>query len=523
MKVSRDEVKRLMAAFEQNHPVECYVCFDWNVWPLLRVQVAYEAVMKSLSENQDSDQLTTPGFLANWRQFFLVRALQKLLRLVHLLPNVLPEKPAVVAEDEFGNEHPAATKGEVVFLTHSGRRLDLNGRNYEIYSDPIVSQLNSLGVESLVWEKGVPVAPRYSKSYWIDSFLIDALSKQVSIPSLSEPPWFKDFVPLAHKLLGRDFVWSEIEWKISHLQRVSIVFEQWLHAVEAKLLVSAVWYDLVAMAATLAAKRLGVVSVDLQHGLQDEGHFAYSCWEGSPVGGYELVPNMFWNWGEHQAEQLSRNNPAFRTSGFVAAGNSWLNVWRADEASLFDMVRLEPSIIGKLEKSKKTILVTLQGRGSYDDLVLTAIDKSPLDWLWLIRLHPSTCPEVARRLKVRLDTVAAERVEYEMTTRLPLYVWLKACDVHVTGFSTCALEALVFGKATIIVTQDGVDSYGDYIEKGVMAFAGDGEKLIQMLSDFTPTPLHCKLVAQSDFVEPSNSLVALLGILESAGINTSNP
>lgn len=524
--MNRKEALTRMALFEQTHPVEEYVCFDWCVWPLLRVQIAYEAVIKNLSENLEP---TNPQAECGareregWRRFLPVKGLRKLLSHVPLLRNALPVKSgAVTAEDEFGDEHPAAVKGDVVFLTLSGRRLDLNGRYYEIYSDPIVSQLNTLGFASLVWERGLPTVPRYSRSSWIDRPLQAALLQQGILPPLPEPPWFKDLAPLAQELLERELLWGEVEGKIRRLQQSSLVFGEWLQAAGAKLLVSVCWYDINVMAATLAAKRLGLVSVDLQHGLQDEAHFAYSCWEGSPSGGYELVPGMFWNWGERQATQLIKNNPAFRTSSFIAAGNSWLNGWRTEGDNFIARVGLDSSFKDKLKKSTKRILVTLQGYGSYDDLVLSGIEKSPADWLWLIRLHPATRPEVARRLKERLDIAAPARVEYDRATCLPLYALLKACDIHVTGHSTCALEALAFGKPTIIVSQDGVDSYGDYIEAGVMAFAGDGEALVRLLAEFEVAPGQCETVAEKDSASPDQAALALLSLLEKAGMMLSS-
>lgn len=514
--MNRKEVALRMALFEQQHPVEDYVCFDWHVWPLLRVQISYEAFIKDLSKDFDYKHEKKNESEFCWSQFRLVRVIKRLLDKVPSCKNALTTK----YNDQFGNDHPVSVKGDVVFLTLSSRRLNLNGRLYEIYSDPIVSELQSLGVSTLVWERGVPNVPRHSHSFMVDQPLHAALEQLKEQPPIPEPHWFREFTKISKDLLERDLQWIEVEAWIRRLQQTSIVFEQWLQAVGAKLLVSVCWYDPSVMAATLAANRLGVVSVDLQHGVQDKSHFAYGGWERGPLSGYGIIPQIFWSWGESQAKQLNRNNPAFRKSNFIIGGNIWLNAWKNGKDSLINETSFFDPIKNLLLRSSKRILVTFQGYDGYDDLVLGGIEKSPPGWLWLIRFHPATFPDVASRRLDRLKAFDNTRVEHTLTTQLPLYALLKVCDVHITGHSTCALEALAFGKPTIIVSQDGFDSYRDYIEKGVMAFAKDEEKLIHLLADFAPTPLQCELAAQLDFASPLMSSQVLVDLLDKAGIKS---
>lgn len=517
MKVSRDEVTRLMSAFEQENPIADYVCFDWNVWPLLRVQVAYEAMVKVLNKSGD----TTPhrSIKSAGDRYLPTKILRKLLHRLPLISKKTLSSSSLIVDDGFGDQHPSVCKGDVVLFTLSSRRIKLNGCNYEIYTDPIVSKLKFLGVASLVWERGLAVVPRYSQSFWIDRPLQTALANKEALPPLPEPSWFKNFVPLAESLLERELSWGEVEGKIRQLQQTSLVFEDWLKTSEAKMLVSVCWYDPIIMAATLAAKRLSLISVDLQHGVQDEAHFAYRRWNRSPINGYELVPRVFWNWGNRQVANLKENNPAFETSSFIAGGNSWLNVWKDQKnIVLFDVVGAYAASSYDLAQYRKIILVTLQSAGTYADTVFARVENSDTNWLWLIRFHPATAQEELERVKAKLFTVPKSRVEFDLASRLPLYALLKICNVHVTGFSTCALEALAFGKPTIIVSQDGVDSYGDYIKAGVMAFAQDGEELVKMISDFIPSPLQCELAAQADFASPLQSSQAFIDLLDMAGV-----
>jgi hypothetical protein len=518
--MKRSDKTRLMSEYEKTHSVEDYVCFDWQVWPLMRIQVAYEAIMKDL--NRGRVPQPPSGLACGWKSRthgFLRKIFGRTT-----FDDGRPEESGTPEdnEDGFGDDHPGTVKGDVVLLSLSGRRLDLNGRYYEIYSDPIVSELEGLGVSNLVWECGLPKVPRYSRSSWIDRPLQELLLKQEPLPVLPEPGWFREFVPLAQQLLERDFGWPEMEKKISRLQQSCIVFEQWLREAEVKLLLSVCWYNPTVMAATLAAKKLGLVSVDLQHGLQDKGHFAYSHWDRSPAEGYGLVPDVFWTWGERQALQLASNAPAFHASNIVAGGNQWLNAWKRERCDGFDMLTLPPVMQENIKNAQKVILVTLQGRNLFD-LVCRVIENSPETWFWLVRFHPATPQEDLHSLKERLSRVGSERVEYCFSVSLPLYLLLKNCDVHVTGHSTCALEALAFGKPTILASQDGADTYEDYCDAGLMAVATEESELVRLIDEFTVSSDVCEAASHPDFASVFDGKQALLNLLAKAGISILPP
>src|SRR5450759_332870 len=69
-------------------------------------------------------------------------------------------------------------------------------------------------------------------------------------------------------------------------------------------------------------------------------------------------------------------------------------------------------------------------------------------------------------------------IELERANSSLLYELLCERDVHVTGDSACALEALAFGVTSITISELGRDTFAKMIELGVIAFAKSSSELI---------------------------------------------
>lgn len=202
----------------------------------------------------------------------------------------------------------------------------------------------------------------------------------------------------------------------------------------------------------------------------------YAGWQES----YELMPQLFWVWGQQASEALhERNTFDIRT---VVGGNCWLNAWRNDEwPSEFSQE------IGRAKALRGgqslVVLVTLQP-GIDDEPVFEAIARSPRDWQWLIRIHrrERTTDRYAR-LASRLEAIHRPALIDE-PTGLPLYALMGAIDVHVTGASTCALEALAFGKPTVAFNANARAAFGSLLETDAMIYADSGSAIIAAIQRF---------------------------------------
>jgi len=465
----REDIISKLIEYENSHPVNDYSYLDWNCWPLLRIISSFQ--LNQYAQKESSGLRSR--VIRHLRQkitdtHFLGSGLHKLYN-KELTRRTGRELETVLRNDLRHSDRPDDPEKDIVILTQSGRRTRLGENLFDIYSDPLVINFRNKGLSILVWEQGAEYWPRYSNSAWITKRLAIEASVIRNLVPEKPPGWFIDFSSWSKSTFNHEIKWQNFRKIIHSVHARSIVFGGWLDNCGARLLISVCWYDPMVMAATLAAKRLGVTSVDLQHGIQDKGHFAYSGWDHIPVKAYELIPDYFWSWGSSEADQLMEINPAFKTQcKAVTGGNLWYNLWRDKNDFLIDT----PDRICKDIPREKTILVTLQhGPANFAELIVEVITDSSTDWFWLIRLHPATPTHEADHIRNLLDKIDMTNIDYQISSSAPLYSLIDNCDVLITGHSTCALEALGFGVPAITVNKNGAAAFRKYIEYGVIMSA----------------------------------------------------
>jgi hypothetical protein len=84
---------------------------------------------------------------------------------------------------------------------------------------------------------------------------------------------------------------------------------------------------------------------------------------------------------------------------------------------------------------------------------------------------------------------------------LPLYALLRVVDLHVSSYSTCSNEALAFGKPTILLSEQGLAMFREFVEKGIMYYAQRSSDFYGVAEQaFAVDPVHLKCAGQSLFV-----------------------
>lgn len=225
----------------------------------------------------------------------------------------------------------------------------------------------------------------------------------------------------------------------------------------------------------LACRERGIVCVDLQHGRQGRFHGAYTHWTVFPKSGWEFCASHFWCWGEPTEADMKRHLPK-RKEGlpqFVVGGYPWLGMCANGDA--LDQ-KAETRQVEELVQGRPAILVTLQLL--WEDMIEEigrAIQISPPDWIWLIRMHPKQIEKIDE-VKKQLSSVSG-CYEIEAASSLPLYLLLKESCCHVTSFSTCCFEALHFDVPTVLWGESGAILYKEYVDDGTFLHAMTGEQI----------------------------------------------
>ena len=444
---------------ETDHPVETWRYGNWHVWPYLRVNLAIRARYGRTEKHS--------SVVARMSQ--PLRVFKRLLRMA-------------------GSRRGAANSGgtedtqryPVVALTHARRPVVVDGQVVSPFVGVLMNwlrawQIPAISIEAYC-EPDLRRIPRpYNYRLWED------MQPKMHLPLMKERlPWAGAFRNMER----------ELGVEPAFLQRLQVIeqrarfWEDYFRSHGTALLLVTCWYDApVVMPAVLAARQLGIPAVDIQHGFQDRYHEAYGGWTKAPPQGYELMPDFFWCWSRDRCRESEDVNPGLRNAvRYFAGGDLWLNhnthaLAHADRP-LYERAARHCSPFAR------TILVCPCGNslqhGVYPRLK-SAIDSSPGNWNWMIRLHPR---DRSRQREIEALLGAAglrQRLDLDFSNALSLYECISLCDVMVSDLSTCAQEGLAFGKPCVIIDSNGRDAYARPIAEGSMIYA-EGEGIADALS-----------------------------------------
>lgn len=318
--------------------------------------------------------------------------------------------------------------------------------------------------------------------------------------------------PFAHGI-SKDLLQIEGE-RLCHYTRY---FIEILTVLQPKVVFQVCYYYDLAMALNAACRKLGIKTVDIQHGKQGKYHGSYTHWCTVPAEGFELLPDYFWCWGETSVAHIKKWLPSGSERHLaIVGGNRWLAKWMQNGYQ-YDL-KEGSTLLGTLKEYDKAILVSLQPLVDLlPDALLEAIKQAPVSWKWLLRLHPRDKQKIPE-LCAKLHESDLEHVEVEASTSLPLYTLLGRATNHVTQWSSVCYEALQFRVPSVIIHPAGRSLFSEYIERGHFSYAEDARGILHALSksaDSYPEESEPYIVTDTNTAE--QSLLQIWSTAVSAG------
>lgn len=206
----------------------------------------------------------------------------------------------------------------------------------------------------------------------------------------------------------------------------------------------------------LAAKELGILSIDMQHGAQGRFHPSYYFTK-VPRNGYNCLPEEFWCWEEDSCNSL-KSSSLHKEHKIVLSGNPWVNY-------LTKSIQKYESLF---PKDKPIILFTHQPlQPVISTYLLEAIAKTSDEYHWWIRLHPRISIEDQETLKMLLKSYQLENIiEIEKASLISLPVILKNCQLHLSKYSGSIIEAMLTGTFSIVLDNIGIMTFHQIIADG---------------------------------------------------------
>ncbi len=496
------DMQSLLDAFhdyENTHNVKEYRYNNIHVWPMLKVDTFFYYFNKTTLSLGEKDSVQKAGSKSG-----IFHKINTLIKLAN--GNIA----AFNTNYKSLREISKSGRNKILVLTSRSREMVIDGNKYNYVVDPVVELFENNNCEVLrCYTDDVEINQNDTKLnlfYMINAY--DLLSKYYLYRSrkLAPPPWFKELDEYAGMHDLQRFSWSYYRKRLIFQKLFSKWFERFIKTHGFKAIVVDTWYSPYAQAASIAAKRCGIPTMDLQHGSQHAEHVAYSQWHNPEDTRMEIIPDVFLVWGgENRDNLLNRNQNLVPSDNVYLVGNAWLNKWRAN---------LIPESVSKFKQAselrsgyRKVHLITLQHRVPYEDQVKAFIKSCGNDTLWLIRLH--------RSMELTIDDVERQFAEFDNVnvreaTEIPLYTLFNVSDIHYTWYSTCAVEALAFGLTSILMSEESRERYREYVDEGVMIICEDPEDHASVLEKALAVPKSEPLrVAECSFAGSESSEKAI--------------
>jgi hypothetical protein len=409
-------------------------------------------------------------------------------------------------------ERPLRT--DFVIVSYANRAVRLGARKCNMFAASLVDLLGTVGVSSDVWIIDKADRTCLPKHMQFD-LRWDSLRRKVSgsVPSIAGTKWVRQVAQWTSEL-GIGFQTEELQNRIHRVLVEKEVWKIYLEESGCSAVLVDVWYGLKTIPLVMAASELGVVTSDVQHGLQGAGHPAYAGWDVAPQEGFSGIPTFFWVWGSQGKRDILANNGIVSEDQVVVGGNPWLNMWRDRKVGRRSEVTSVSSEVGK--SPRKVVLITLQPGTDWAESLIPLISKAPPEWQWYVRRHRIMKEQVSDIEERLCSSSGVRNVNVRQASELPLYELMNRCTWHVTWYSTCAMEALAFGKPTILLHKTGTEAYARFIDDAVMYAAHNADDVIGLIQREKPDPGRCRRASESTFAHTDASHDAIRRIVDVA-------
>jgi hypothetical protein len=341
---------------------------------------------------------------------------------------------------EFSSELRKLPAGgcDVLFYSKASSHTDkIDGKTYDRFTDPLFEQLHEkYKVQKLeLTDNPDAPEPRAIPSHRLNhrafKDYVHYRRKFEKEERLQDQPFFNEVLSAT----GIPFSPRHMSAVFAQALYYRDLFRKVLSVLRPKYIFLKGYYENDSAGLILAAKELGIKTIDIQHGKQGAIHPMYTHWTSLPENGYWSLPDFFWNWGTDSAQNIRRWMNRRQLHEPVVGGNAWMSKWKHGDiykAASKD----EADFTASLKEYSRVISFALQPLDK--DAIIPphlaeAIRRSPGDWAWLIRRHP--LQKVSEEDIWKLVQKTNAFVEMQFASSLPLYELLKLSDCHLTLWS----------------------------------------------------------------------------------------
>ena len=252
-----------------------------------------------------------------------------------------------------------------------------------------------------------------------------------------------------------------------------------------------VWYSVNAMGLIAAAHGNGIKVIEVQHA--GEMHGMYTRWDCIPENGYELLPDVFWCWGEVSSVRVKNGIGHPSQCNSVVGGYPWhefrtLLIAESKNSSRLGLQKKEHEIV--ILFSLQSLSFDIQQR--VPEFVLNFLKMSNPGVSINFRRHPNDPKDKSELDRLRKSD---SKTHFQISDSSDdLISAIQRANFHITAFSSVAFECLVLGVPTLLFGEQSMDLYEREIMEGVFSWT---EGKVEDIFEFLKKANELKLTSES--------------------------
>lgn len=451
--IEAKDIKQHLLRLESSYPVDQWEVDGVKVWPYLRIRLFIDLLKYSKPKTTTSSKTTN---LKSSKKKFIKQLFQVFKDLFYLFHFFLKLQSKSVI---YYGGHFHRTKIDGVYFN---RFFDALSYNYGLSDDHYTFEFLKIYNRNFYQSSILDLSSSINAYNTLQKIKAKVFKQRkiVSKVSLQEyDDFLKDVSQLNHFIVLDSYTESSVvRWtkKIIDLQPF---FEAVYKRVQPKYVVYAGYYGYDHLYASIySANSMGIKTVDVQHGPQTNTHMVFSDWTKIPENGYLLMPKIYWNWDEHSKANILKWG-SFNGIEAKCIGQPYINYFNATNKV---NIPKQPYVLYSFQAKPFSL------KDFLSDSILSLIRA--MDYIWILRLHPSSYITKADVEKFVKENDVLEKVKIEDAKSSPLPVSILKSTWHITHFSGCVIEAMMLDTPSIIINDFGQAIYKDYIDQKKVFF-----------------------------------------------------
>jgi len=270
------------------------------------------------------------------------------------------------------------------------------------------------------------------------------------------------------------------------------LFNFFFHIYKPELIFLSNYYGIAHQAVIFVAKKMGIKTIEFQHGRIDKQHPAYNIFIELDK---SFFPDYLFAFGNYVKDVFDKRNYFIKKENVFPVGSMYIDYIKNQYRSSANTIKIFEEFKKKYKK-----MVAVSSQISFEDKLIDFLKKAASLYKDILYIY------VPRDLDKDYSNVNFPE-NIIILKDLNVYQIIKEVDFHSTICSTCALEAPALGVPNILINIKNWSTkyYSNILlDQNVTRYVNKEEEFVSMILNWIPLPKEKIIRLHSKFYKPSH-------------------